>query len=551
MQHTFSGILVDPVQKTSAGVRLTVSEQGTIASIEPEKKPAPGYILPGFVDAHVHIESSMLTPAAFARAAVVHGTLAAVADPHEIANVLGEEGVKLMLELARQTPFVFGFGAPSCVPASPFETAGAELGPAAVARLLDLPGITHLGEMMNVPGVLNSVADVMAKLNAARERGLPIDGHAPGRTGSDVMALAAAGITTDHESLTFDEAHEKLKAGIKLQIRYGSAARQFESFLPLLPRYPDMCMFCSDDKHPDDLLHNHINFIAATAFKRGTALQTILQAACVNPVRHYRLPLGLLQRGDSADFQIVDDFQTFKPREVWLRGRCIARDGTSLLPNGTPVIANNFVAQPVAAADFRIPDQPGRNVRVIGVTDGQLVTTNLTATPTVKNGFVEASPDDDIVKLVVCNRYAPARPAVALVKGFGLKRGALASSVAHDAHHIIAIGTTDNAIAAAINEVIHHKGGLAIADNNRKILTSLPLPLAGLISAEPAETVAHAYSDCDRLAKILGSCLTAPFMTLSFLALSVIPSLRLTDKGLFDSAALLHIPLFADDPPSG
>jgi len=546
MPDTFTGTLVDPVQKTSFGARLILSEHGTIAAVEHEPNPAPGYILPGFVDAHVHIESSMLTPAAFARAAVVHGTLAAVADPHEIANVLGERGVALMLELARQTPFVFGFGVPSCVPATPFETAGAELGPEAVARLLDLPGITHLAEMMNVPGVLGNDPDVRAKLDAARQRGLPIDGHAPGLCGDAICVYAAAGITTDHESLTFEEAREKLKAGIKLQVRYGSAARRFEPFLPLLPRFPELCMLCSDDKHPDDLLRDHINFIAATAFRQGLALQTILQAACVNPVRHYRLPLGLLQPGDSADFQIVDDLRTFRPREVWLRGRCVARDGVSLLPAGEPRVETHFAARPVTAEALRVPTRPGRRLRVIGVRDGELITAHLFETPGESQGAVTADPERDLAKLVVCNRYAPAAPAVGFVKGFGLRRGALATSVAHDSHHVIAIGASDDALAAAINEVVYHRGGLAVADSNRKILTSLPLPLAGLISTEPAERVAKAYSDCDRLAKILGSSLSAPFMTLSFLALSVIPSLKLTDKGLFDGEAFRCVPLFEE-----
>ena len=544
--HTLTGILVDPVQKTSFGARLTLSKQGTIAAIEHEPDPDPGYILPGFVDAHVHIESSMLTPAAFARAAVTHGTLAAVADPHEIANVLGERGVMLMLELASQTPFVFGFGVPSCVPATPFESAGAELGPEAVARLLDLPGITHLAEMMDVPGVLKNDPAVRAKLDAAHQRGLPVDGHAPGLRDNAMRAYAAAGITTDHESLSFEEAREKLKAGIKLLVRYGSAARRFESFLPLLPRFPDLCMLCSDDKHPDDLLRDHINFIAATAFRQGLALQTILQAACVNPVRHYRLPLGLLQLGDSADFQIVDDLRTFQPREVWLRGQCVARDGVSFLPAGEPRVENNFAARPINVDALRIPDQPGCRVRVIGVRDGEVTTAHLLETPSVDQGAVVADPGRDLAKLVVCNRYVPAAPAIGLVKGFGLRRGALATSVAHDSHHVIAIGASDDALAAAINEVVHHSGGLAVADSNRKILTSLPLPLAGLISTEPAEQVARAYSDCDRLAKSLGSPLAAPFMTLSFLSLSVIPSLKLTDKGLFDGEAFRHVSLFEE-----
>ncbi len=546
MQTTISGTLVDPVKKKSYGARLTLSEQGTLAAITPDNSPDPVYILPGFVDSHVHIESSMLTPAAFARAAVVHGTLAAVADPHEIANVLGEAGVELMLTLAKQTPFVFGFGVPSCVPATPFETAGAELGPDAVARLLGRPGVTHLAEMMNVPGVLNKDPAVLAKLAAARSLGLPIDGHAPGLTSAGLQAYAAEGITTDHESLTIDEARKKIKAGIKLQIRYGSAARQFEAFIPLLARYPDMCMFCSDDKHPDDLLRDHINFIAAAAYKKGISLQAILQAACVNPVLHYKLPLGLLQLGDPADFMLLDDLQTFTPREVWLRGQCVARNGVSLLPLGEPVVRNNFSAALLKPEALRIPAHKEGPVRIIGVHDGQLITSHLSETPTVRDGFVVADTRRDIAKLVVYNRYTPAQPAVALVKGFGLKRGAIASSVAHDSHHMIAVGCTDEALAAAINEVIMRQGGLAVADNNFKILTSLALPLAGLISLEPAEAVARAYSDCDRLAKLLGSTLTAPFMTLSFLALPVIPKLKLTDKGLFDGEAFQHVSLFVE-----
>ena len=544
MQTTVSGTLVDPVQRATYGARLTFTDAGVIEAVTPDENADPLYIMPGFVDAHVHIESSMLTPAAFASSAVAHGTLAAVADPHEIANVLGEEGVELMLTLARQTPFIFGFGVPSCVPATPFETAGATLGPDAVARLLKRPEITHLSEMMNVPGVLNKDPDVMAKLAAARSLGKPIDGHAPGLTGAALQAYAAVGINTDHESLTFDEAREKIKAGLKLLIRYGSAARHFESFIPLLARYPDMCMFCSDDKHPDDLLKDHINTIAAVAYKKGISLLAILQAASVNPIRHYKLPLGLLQVGDTADFTLVDDLATFKPREVWLRGQCVARNGKSALPRGEAIVRNKFAATLLQPEDMRLAATDSRSVRVIGVRDGQLVTDHLVEQIEPRGGVVSADPERDIIKLVVVNRYEPARPAVAFVKGFGLTRGAIASSVAHDSHHVIGVGATDEALTAAINEVIMRQGGLAVADNNRKVLASLPLPLAGLMSLEAPETVARGYSDCDRLAKILGSRLTAPFMTLSFLALPVIPRLKLTDKGLFDGDTFQHVPLF-------
>ncbi|MFA5205428.1 MAG: adenine deaminase [Lentisphaeria bacterium] len=546
MQASISGTLIDPVRQTTYGARLTLSEHGTIEAIVPDENPAPVYILPGFVDAHVHLESSMLPPAAFARAAVVHGTLAAVADPHEIANVLGEEGVELMLSLAKQTPFIFGFGIPSCVPATPFETAGAEIGPAAVARLLALPGITHLAEMMNVPGVLDNDPAVLAKIAAARNLGKPIDGHAPGLTGDRLKAYAAQGITTDHESLTFDEAREKIQAGIKIQIRYGSAARQFESFLPLLARHPEMCMFCSDDKQPDDLVKDHINHIAAVAYRDGVSLHAIIQAASVNPVRHYKLPLGLLQVGDSADFMLLNDLSTFKPHEVWLRGRCVARDGQSFLPEGTPVVRNHFGARMIQASALRLPVSGNPPIRIIGVRDGQLITDHLTEMAAVSNGFAVADTGRDIIKLVVCNRYTPAPPAVAFAKGFGLRRGAIASSVAHDSHHIIAAGVTDEAIAAAINDVVLCQGGLAVADNHHNVLASLALPLAGLMSLAPPEVVARAYADCDRLAKILGARLSAPFMTLSLLALPVIPDLKLTDQGLFDGRTFRHVPLFVN-----
>lgn len=544
MQTMLTGTLVDALQKKTYGARLTLSEQGTIDSVTPEESPDPVYILPGFVDAHVHIESSMLTPAAFAHAAVVHGTLAAVADPHEIANVLGEEGVELMLSLAKQTPFVFGFGAPSCVSSAPFEAAGAALGPAAVERLLRRPEITHLAEVMTAPGALSKDPEALAKLAAARSLGKPIDGHAPGLSGPGLQAYVSAGITTDHESLSFDEAREKIKAGLKLQIRHGSSVRPFESFIPLLARYPDRCMFCSDVKHPDDLLRDHINFIAATAYRKGISLYAIIQAASINPVQHYRLPLGLLQPGDPADFLLIDDLQTFRPREVWLRGQCVARDGRSFLPLGEPCVRNRFAAGLLQPEALRITASAGRAAHVIGVHDGQLVSTHLVEQPAVVNGFAVADTERDIVKLVVYNRYGGVSPAVALVKGFGLKRGALASSVAHDAHHIIAVGTTDDALAAAINEVVLCRGGLAVADNNRKVLKVLPLPLAGLISTEPAEAVARAYSDCNAIAKILGTRLTSPFMTLSFLAQPGAPNLSLTDKGLFDGETLQQIPLF-------
>ncbi len=543
MRKTVSGTLFDPIRKISYGAVIFISKTGTIAEIVPDSNPDPVYIIPGFIDAHVHIESSMLTPAAFAIAASRHGTVAAVADPHEIANVLGIEGVKLMIRLARQTPFVFGFGAPSCVPSTPFETAGAELNTAEIKTLLKMKEVTHLAEMMNFPGVLQDDPGVLEKLHAALALHKPIDGHAPGLTGEALKKYIGAGISTDHESLSFDEASEKINNGMTIMIRYGSAAAQYEHLLPLIARHPESCMFCSDDKHPNDLLADHINKIAATAYKKGISIHSIIQAACVNPVQHYKLPIGLLQLNDPADFILVDNFNTFRPLEVWMKGECVVKNGISTLPAGTPEIQNNFSALPISPSDLKVPAENGCRINVIKVNDGSLFTNRLVLDPKTEDGLIVSDIENDIIKLVVYNRYHPSRAAVAFVKGFGIRRGAIASSVAHDSHNIIAAGSSDIAIVTAINEVIMHQGGLAVTSDNAKVITVLPLPLAGLISPEPVEVVAQQYSDCDRLAKILGSPLNSPFMALSFLALPVIPELKLTDKGLFNVKTFTHMDL--------
>jgi adenine deaminase len=544
-----SGNLVDPVKRKTYGARVVWSDDGVITAVEPVGDAGPGYILPGFVDSHVHIESSMLPPAAFARVAVLHGSLAAVADPHEIANVLGRRGVMWMIEQARQTPFVFGFGVPSCVPSTPFETSGAALGVADVEGLLALPEITHLSEVMDVPAVLRGDPGMKAKLDAARRAGKPIDGHAPGLSGESLLRYAGAGISTDHECVSLEDARNKLAAGMSVQIRHGSAAPLLETLLQLVGQRPRSCMFCSDDKHPDDLLKHHINYIVAQAFRNGIPIEDIVQAATVNPVRHYHLPLGLLQAGDPADFQIVDDFSICVPRSVWLRGKCVMRDGVSFLPGARPTIENCFEARPVAPADFRVPAPAGRGgeARVIGVQDGMILTRRCSEEPLCVNGEVVSDTGRDILKIAVVNRYrAGVPPAVGLVNGFGLVRGAIASSVSHDSHNIIAVGATDAALAAAVNAVILRRGGLAVADDNSRVAASLPLPIAGLMSDRPAVEVASRYEDCDTLAKMLGSQLSAPFMTLSFLALPVIPELRITDKGLFDGKAFRQVPLFGD-----
>jgi len=544
MKKTVSGTLFDPIRKSSYGATIHISDTGTISEIIPCSDPDPVYILPGFVDAHVHIESSMLTPAAFANAAIRHGTIGAIADPHEIANVLGKEGVELMFALAKQTPFIFGFGVPACVPATPFETSGAILNVDDVTELLKRKEVTHLAEMMNFPGVLHKDPDVIAKINASLALGKPVDGHAPGMTGSDLKQYIDAGISTDHESLTLDEAAEKINLGMSIMIRYGSAAAQYEHMLPLIARHPESCMLCSDDKHPDDLINDHINKMAATAYKKGISIHSIIQAACVNPVKHYKIPMGLLQLNDPADFIVIDNFNTFKPLAVWLKGECVFSHGVSNLPLGEPEILNNFNAEPLSPTEIQVKMNGDSKIKVIQVHDGSLFTEALTVETKTKDGKIVGDAENDILKLVVYNRYQKSKPAVAFIKGFGIKQGAIASSVAHDSHNIIATGASDIAIITAINEVIIHKGGLSVASNNAKVIAVLPLPLAGLISTETAEVVARQYSDCDRLAKIMGSPLKAPFMALSFMALPVIPELKLTDKGLFDVTKFEYTSLY-------
>lgn len=513
---------------------------GRIVSIDPVSA-ASGYLIPGFVDAHVHIESSMLLPCQFAQAAVVHGTVATVSDPHEIANVCGLAGIELMLRSAAETPFKFHFGAPSCVPATSFESAGACIDLIEVERLLDDPRINHLSEIMNFPGVISGQPDVLAKIQAAISRNLPVDGHAPGLRGDALARYLSAGISTDHESTTLAEARDKVVAGCSVAIREGSAARNFDALWPLIDEHPAACMFCSDDKHPDDLLIGHINQLATRAIRNGCDLFDVLRVASMNPIRHYGLDVGLLQCNDPADFLLVEDLQSLRIRETYIGGQLVARDGTSLLPSHPTETVNCFCCSPLRADDIRVEANQGR-MRVIAVTDGQLVTDAIELATPSKQGRVESDVTRDILKLVVVNRYKPARPAVAFVQGFGFARGAIASSVAHDSHNIIAVGTNDQDLLAAINAVIHLRGALAVSSAGQ--VDTLPLPIGGLMSAGSCADVAAVYTRLDQRAKQLGCGLRAPFMTLSFLALPVIPSLKLCDLGLFDVDKFDFVSLF-------
>ncbi len=534
---------------------------GRIRQIEPLGPTAPDpalpYALPGFVDAHVHVESSLLVPSEFARLAVVHGTVATVSDPHEIGNVLGVAGVKYMLANAAQVPFKFCFGAPSCVPATPFETAGAEITAADIELLFrDHPEIGYLAEMMNWPGVLSRDETVMEKIRLAQRYNRPVDGHAPGLTGDDARRYAEAGISTDHECFMAGEALDKLAAGMKILIREGSAARNFDALIELLPEHYEHLMFCSDDKHPDTLVLGHINQLVQRAVARGQNVLQVLRVACRNPVEHYRLPVGLLREGDPADFIVVDDLTDFRVRQTYLDGQLVAENGTTLIPAVPVEVINNFTAHEVQAGDFAVEiknasvqnstsetvetDSQPPTVRLIECFDGQLITARHDEPARVENGLVVPDPDRDMLKLTVVNRYHAAPPAVAFIRGFGLQGGALASSVGHDSHNITAVGCDDASLARAVQLVMEARGGLAVVTPAGEELV-LPLPVAGLMSDQPGPAVAAAYTALDAAAKALGSPLQAPFMTLSFMALLVIPSLKLSDKGLFDGEAFRFV----------
>jgi adenine deaminase len=539
-----SGTVVDVLERRMYGGEITVSD-GRIRSIAPTARVAPGYLIPGFVDAHVHIESSMLVPSQFARLAVRHGTVATVSDPHEIANVLGAAGVEFMLRDAATVPLVVAFGAPSCVPATPFESAGAVMGPEDVTALLADPRIGYLSEMMNYPGVVMGLPDVMAKIQAAHDAGKPVDGHSPQLTGKDLETYVAAGISTDHECTTASEAREKLALGMKIAIREGSAAKNFDALIEILADHPGKVMFCSDDKHPDDLMRGHINSLCARAIAAGMDLWDVLEAACVTPVNHYNLDIGQLRPGDRADLVRVTDLTEFDVLETFIGGVKVAERGQELFDTKPAVPVNQFVAPAVSVGDFAVRAE-GKRMRVIQAIDGAIVSGSVEREATIQAGMAVADPARDLLKMTVVNRYIAAPPAVAFIEGFGLTRGALASSVAHDSHNIVAVGVSDEAIMAAVQAVSRAGGGIAAVDggSDKADVRVLELPVAGLMSAAPGEEVAAAYEELDAFAKTLGSGLTAPFMTLSFMALLVIPALKLGDRGLFDVARFGVVPLF-------
>ena len=508
-----------------------VFEDGKIVSINEKEHDVNHYILPGFVDAHIHIESSMLVPSEFMRLALTHGTVATVSDPHEIANVLGVEGVNFMVKNGKKTPFKFHFGAPSCVPATTFESAGAVIDSQDIKQLLANDDIKYLAEMMNYPGVIYDDDEVMKKIAWAKYYNKPIDGHAPGLRGDDLTKYINAGISTDHECFTYDEGLEKLQKGMKVLIREGSAAKNFEALIDLLSDHYENMMFCSDDKHPDDLMLDHINKLCARAVAKKIDVFKILQAACINPVEHYNLDVGQLKVGDSADFIVVEDLIDFITLKTYINGQQLFSLGTTFLKPIEFEILNNFNTSIKNIADFRIESNT-KKIRVIEALEGQLVTNELIVDALIKDGNLVSNTDKDILKMTVVNRYQNQQPSIAFIKNFGLKEGAIASSVGHDSHNIVAVGVSDEAICKAVNLIIENKGGICAVSNLKAKI--LPLPVAGIMSDKDGKTVGIQYAELDNMAKQLGSTLHAPYMTLSFMALLVIPSLKLSDKGLFN-----------------
>ena len=537
--NSISGKIID-VQNRRTFTGTIFVENGRISHVTEEDVKADHIILPGFIDAHIHIESSMLVPSEFSRMAVVHGTVATISDPHEIGNVLGLDGIRYMIQNGESVPLKIYFGASPCIPATSFETAGATISANDIRALFEKDGLIYLSEMMNYPGVLNHDEEIMKKISIAKELGKPIDGHAPGLRGEQAAAYCKAGISTDHECFTLEEALEKIQYGMKIIIREGSAAKNYNALHSLISQYPDKVMFCSDDKHPNDLVEGHINQIVSRSVKNGHAIMDILTAACVNPVKHYGLDVGLLQPGDPADFIVVGELEEFNVKATYINGIKVAFEGKSNIARQNISIVNNFNTPKKKPEDFLIKSSSSM-MNVIQALPGELITKKIEYPSTQKNGYILSNTEKDILKLTVVNRYEDAPPALAFINGVGLVQGAIASSVAHDSHNIVACGVDDSSICLAVNALIEAKGGVALVQNNR--VEILPLPVAGLMSDRDGWEVAKKYSEIKEKTHEIGSTLPDPFMTLSFMALLVIPSIKLSDKGLFDAEKFTFMPI--------
>ena len=535
-----SGQFIDIINRDTYPAIIAI-EDGMIKKVEKTTQAPDQFILPGFVDAHVHVESSMLVPSEFARLAVVHGTVATISNPHEIGNVLGVQGVEYMIENGNQVNFKFHFGAPSCVPATTFETAGAVIDVDDIEYLLKKPEINYLAEMMNWPGVLFKDEKVLAKIQKAVDIGKPVDGHAPGLKGEQAKNYAAAGISTDHECFTIEEAIDKLACGMKILIREGSAAKNFEALIPLLNDHFEHIMFCSDDKHPDNLVDGHIDQLVKRALAKGNDLFKVLQAACINPVHHYKMRVGLLREGDPADFILVNNLEDFEVLQTWINGDVVAENGKTKIPQIHNQIVNNFNCQSKTSRDFDVGIS-GSKVQVMEALDGQLITNLLYYDCELINNPLQTNTDEDILKIAVVNRYKEAAPAIGFIKNIGLTTGAIASSVGHDSHNIIAVGVDSESISKAVNLIIEAKGGVSAVGPDKEML--LELPVGGIMSEKDGYKVAEAYGEIDAFAKTLDSPLNSPFMTLSFMALLVIPRAKMSDLGFFDGENFEFLEVF-------
>jgi adenine deaminase len=536
-----SGQIVDVVSRKIFPGTIFIKNGKIKSVVNDDNIHESQYILPGFVDSHIHIESSLLSPQQFAQIAVRHGTVATVSDPHEIANVLGPKGIEFMVEDGKKVPLKFHFGIPSCVPATPFETAGAVIDSEKIADLLKTGNYYFLAEMMNFPGVINEDKEVLKKLELAKQYNLPIDGHAPGVRGNDLRKYIDHGVVTDHECEDYDEAEEKIKAGMKIQIREGSAAKSFDILIPLLKKYPESIMFCSDDRHPDDLIQCHINDFVKRAVSKNYDLFDTLRAATLNPVNHYKLQSGLLQEKDPADFILVDNLKDFNIKSTYIKGKPVFAEGKTRFGISGKESPNIMNAKPIDESDLRVTKQSA-SIRSIVAFDNQLFTDVVEENIESNETQISSKPEKDLLKIVVYNRYKASKPAIGFVKNFGLKEGAIASSIAHDSHNLIAVGASDEEIRIAINGLIKQMGGIVAVKN--KSVEGLPLEIGGLMTHAPVEKVSEKYVELTRIAQQMGCSLNAPFMTLAFMALPVIPKLKITDQGLFDVTQFKYVDLF-------
>ena len=534
--------LIDIHRKEIYPARITI-KKGKIKEISKTRKSVKGFIMPGLIDSHIHIESSMTTPGSFAMTAVSRGTTGVVSDPHEIANVLGIEGVKFMLEDSKKVPLKFWFGAPSCVPATNFESSGDTINSEGIKKLLMNPEIKYMAEMMNFPGVIYDDPEVYEKIKIAKECNKPIDGHAPGLTGENLKKYVSAGITTDHECSTLEEAKERISLGMKILIREGSAAKNLNALKDLIRTDPEKVMLCSDDLHPEMLVERHLDKIISSLINEGFNVFDVIRSCTINPTEHYNLNAGLLRPGDAADFIKVNDYKTMEVLETWINGEMVYNRGRVLFNYPGSEGINKFNCSELNASNIKIKDQ-GKKIRVIEALDGELITKETIWKPASESRFIDADIESDILKIVVKDRYNDSPPAIGFIKGFSLKQGAFASSVAHDSHNIICIGTNDDDIAAAINEIVRMKGGLSVVARGK--VNSLQLSIAGIISDQPVNDVATKYKALSELVKSFGCSMSAPFMTLSFMALLVIPDLKISDKGLFDGRSFRPVPLYVN-----